>query len=147
MLFLHLIKASINHRLHSFSLPIEESNNKINGIYSESFFWIKCQSIQSGYTLTKISQGLNPLLTHYSIHHFMNENPATGFSVFWLINHACRTDQILEQNMFSSCAFQYHISIRLWATEIIESMNQENSFSLCCTGDYWLNEQRRHDMS
>ncbi len=39
------------------------------------------------------------------------EDPTTGFVVFWWINHACRTDQILEQNMFSSCAFHYHIYI------------------------------------
>ena len=60
------------------------------------------------------------MMPYISIHHFMNEvidscerlpfltyqreEPTTGVSISCLISHVCRTGQILEQNMFSSCA-------------------------------------------
>ena len=57
----------------------------------------------------------SPILTN------QREDPATGFSVFWLISHVCRTDQILEQNVFPAVHFsttsQYSSEqLRLWVS-------------------------------
>ena len=64
--------------------PGEKSDQSVSPIMSS----IQCEATHPQIQQSIFSQGFDPLLPHFSIHHFMNEeigqreDPVTGFSIF-----------------------------------------------------------------
>ncbi len=86
---------------------LENNNRKPSSSIQDPF--LAKTNIDVTAPFSQVSRGFDPLLVEFSIHHspvkgypistYQREEPAAEFSVFWLIRHACRAYQIIEQNM------------------------------------------------